>query len=166
MVYKNQFKDYMNMFAVCTGIFGLFMGLYLGFVHSSLFIALIGGAISGVLFSLIFAFVISKVSKRIEKKATGLRTRISAKKKIICEGPASQKKGADSIGGWMFLTTEGVEFYPHKLTLGGKDITILRDDISGVVAESNLITITAKDSEIQFVVNKANLWKDSILKVQ
>lgn len=124
------------------------------------------GIIGGVLFGVLFTACIAIFSNHIEKKSEHLRDEISKVRKIICEGPANHKKGGNAIGGWLFVSEDAIEFYPHKMNIGGQNIPILLDDISDVETKFNQLKIHTKTNEtFIFVVNKANLWKQSITKI-
>ena len=70
------------------------------------------------------------------------------------------------IGGWLFLSEDAIEFYPHKMNIGGQNISILIDDISNIETKSGQLKIHTKANEtFTFVVNKANLWKQSITDI-
>ena len=52
------------------------------------------------------------------------------------------------------------------MNIGGQNIPILIDDISNVETKSNQIKIHTKTNEtFTFVVNKAELWKQSITEI-
>ena len=158
MVYKNGIKEWAIM---CCG-YGLVFGVLMGLFWGDMTTGIITGVLSGVLFTVCMAIF----SKHIEKKAEHLRAEISKARKIICEGPANHKKGVNAIGGWLFLSEDAIEFYPHKMNIGGQNIPILLDDISDVETKLNQLKIHTKTNEtFIFVVNKANLWKQSITEI-
>ena len=124
------------------------------------------GIRAGVLFGVLFTVTMAIFTKHIEKKSVHLRAEISKVRKIICEGPANHKKGVNAIGGWLFLSEDAIEFYPHKMNIGGQNIPILLDDISNVETKSNQLKIQTKEKvTFTFVVNKAKLWKQSITEI-
>lgn len=158
MVYKNGIKEWAIMCCGCGLAYGFFMGLFWGDMTM--------GIIAGVLFGVLFTLCMALFSKHIEKKSEHLRAEISKVRKIICEGPANHKKGANAIGGWLFLSEDAIEFYPHKMNIGGQNIPILIDDIANIETKSNQLKIHTKANEtFIFVVNKANLWKQSITEI-
>ena len=158
MVYKNGIKEWAIMCCGCGLVYGVLMGLFWG--------NMITGIMAGVLFGVLFTACMAILSKHIEKKSEHLRAEISKVRKIICEGPANHKKGVNAIGGWLFLSEDAIEFYPHKMNIGGQNIPILLDDISDVETKLNQLKIHTKTNEtFIFVVNKANLWKQSITEI-
>lgn len=158
MVYKSGFKNCLMTVIIFGVLYGLFMGLFAKNV--------IMGIVLGVVCGFFFALGLSIFSKRIEKKSKNLRMEISKVRKIICEGPANQKKGANAIGGWLFLSEDAIEFYPHKMNFGGQNIPILLDDVMKIETKSNYLKIYTKTNDLYtFVVNKAKLWESSINEV-
>ena len=86
--------------------------------------------------------------------------------KIYTDGATSGNGKVNAIGGWLFLSEDAIEFYPHKMNIGGQNIPILLDDISDVETKLNQVKIHTKTNEtFIFVVNKANLWKQSITEI-
>lgn len=158
MVYKNGFKDYL----ILGVIFGVLFGLFMGLSEKNVIMGIILGVVCGFL----FALGISLFMKRSEKKSKILRTEISKVRKIICEGPANHKKGANAISGWLFLSEDAIEFYPHKINFGGQNIPIRLDDVMKVETKSNYLKIYTKTNDLYtFVVNKAKLWEYSINEI-
>lgn len=158
MIYKNGIKEWALMCCGCGLVYGVFMGVFWGNITM--------GIIAGILFGVLFTVCMAIFSKHLEKKSEHLRAEISNVRKIICEGPANHKNGVNAIGGWLFLSEDAIEFYPHKMNIGGQNIPILIDDISNVETKSNqLIVHTKTNGTFTFVVNKAKLWKQSITEV-
>jgi hypothetical protein len=158
MIYKNGIREWALLCCVCGLVYGVLMGVFWGNITI--------GIIAGILFGVLFTVGMAIFSKHLEKKSEHLRAEISKVRKIICEGPANHKKGVNAIGGWLFLSEDAIEFYPHKMNIGGQNISILIDDISNVETKSNQIKIHTKTNEtFTFVVNKAKLWKQSITEI-
>lgn len=158
MVYKNGIKEWALMCCGCGLAYGVLMGLFWSNMTK--------GIIAGVLFGVLFTVTMAIFTKHIEKKSVHLRAEISKVRKIICEGPANHKKGVNGIVGWLFLSEDAIEFYPHKMNIGGQNIPILLDDISNVETKSNKLKIQTKENvTFTFVVNKAKLWKQSITEI-
>jgi hypothetical protein len=85
---------------------------------------------------------------------------------LTSAAPASHKKGATAIGGWLFLSEDAIEFYPHKMNIKAENIPILLDDILNVETQGNQLKIQTKTgSAYTFVVNKSKLWKQSITEI-
>lgn len=158
MVYKNGIKEWAIMCCGCGLTYGFIMGLMRDNMTS--------GIISGILFGGVFTLCMALFSKHIEKKSAQLRAEIAKVRKIICEGPANHKKGANAIGGWLFLSEDAIEFYPHKMNIKAENIPILLDDILNVETQGNQLKIQTKTgSAYTFVVNKSKLWKQSITEI-
>ena len=158
MVYKNSIKELALRCCGCGLVYGVLMGLF----RSDMTM----GIIAGVLFAVLCTVGMAISLRRLEKKSEYLHAEISKVRKIICEGPANHQKGVNAIAGWLFLSEDAIEFYPHKMNIGGQNIPILLDDISNIETKSNQLKIHTKTNEtFIFLVNKANLWKQSIAEI-
>ena len=158
MVYKNGIKEYAIMGCCGALLYGGLMGLF--------WRNLTRGIIVGIIFGVLYSLCMALFSKHLEKKSKNLRTEISKVRTIICEGPANHKKGTNAIGGWMFLSDAGIEFYPHRLNFGGQNLLVPIHDIVNVETKSKQLLIYTKAEMFIFIVNKANLWKQSITNVK
>ena len=98
MVYRNGWKEF---FITAIG-FGAPMSLFF-IIQYGFALGLAGGVLAGLL----FGGAMTLVTRGTEKKFAGIRAEISADRPIICEGGATWQ----GIGGWMFFTREGLEFF-------------------------------------------------------
>ena len=152
MVYKNEYE---YLYALAGGIFfGVIMTLRMG----------VAGVFAGVIFGIIIFLFTSFTSAKVEKAANTLRNEISQVRHVICDGPATYLKDKKAIGGWLFLSEDALEFYPHKYNTVGENIPILLDDIEGVDIKKNQLVIRSKIGEYKFVVFKSKLWKQTIME--
>ena len=151
MTYKNGIKEYLLMIA----LYGVPMGILFGLSRSSLLVGVILGVLSGFLFTLLmFLFI-----KFQEKKFSKMRQELEKEKKIICDGGAT----INGNGGWMFLTENGIEFYPHKINISREEIKIPINMIDDVTTHRNQIIInTADKSTVAVVVSHNKEWKKQI----
>ena len=151
MIFKNGFKEY----ALSGGIFGLFMGIYFGIIYRSVIIGVITGTLCGVLFGLfIFLFC-----RHQEKKFDIKRNEISKERTIFCDGGAT----LNGVGGWLFFTTQGLEFYPHKINFSQKEIFIPLHSIKVKGSSLNNIVIQNGDDDVYiFRVSHRKEWKEEI----
>ena len=155
MVYRMGIKQYALMCIYGVLLFGFFTTVISGYTLKT-------GLISGVAFGVLYTFGIALFMSFAERKFAYLRTEISKVRKIVCEGPASHKKGINAIGGWMFLSEDAIEFYAHKLNFGGNNIPILFDDIVEVESKRNKIIIKTYEEQFIFIVCQAKAWEKSI----
>ena len=94
-----------------------------------------------------------------EKKFDKKREEIAKERKIICDGGAT----IQGNGGWMFLTENGIEFYPHKINFSTKEIKIPMNMITGVKTHKNQIVLSTVDqSTVSIVVSHNKEWKQQI----
>ncbi len=151
MTYKNGIKEYL----LTSVLFGIPMGILLGLSQSSLGGGVISGILSGFLFALLMFLFIKFQEKKFDKK----RTEIAKERTIICDGGAT----INGNGGWMFLTENGIEFYPHKINISTKEIKISINVIEAVKTHMNQIVVsTAEKSTVAIVVSHNKEWKKQI----
>ena len=163
MYFKNGLREYLITAGICGGGFGLFMCIY--FVLVSGPVGILTGIVSGVLFGALFTGFCAVQSRQFEKSAEALREKAAEEKAIICQGAATQQKGAKGIVGWMFLTSGALEFYRRRVDFGVGDgkFTIFRDDIVGVEAKANRLMVRTENQVYTFAVSRAGLWKKALM---
>lgn len=151
MIFRNGFKEY----ALSGGIYGVLMGICFGIMHKSV----ITGVICGVLCGGLFAFFIYLFCRYQEKKFDIKREEISKERKIFCDGGAT----LNGVGGWLFFTTQGLEFYPHKINFSRKEIFIPLHSIKIKGSSLNNIVIQKGDDDVYiFRVSHRKEWKEEI----
>ena len=153
MIYKNGIKEIIFIALFMGLIAGPLYGIFMGMVFQNMEMALQLGLGFAIAISIPFAILMIIINAVVEKKVVYLREELSKQRKIICEGPANHKQNNIAIGGWMFLTEDALEFYPHKMNVVGENIPI---------KAKQLIIHTKKGSNYIFIVNKSKLWKKSI----
>lgn len=129
MINKNGIKQYAIIWCLSGLLIGPLIGLIYGLTSYNLKTGIIAGIAAGVSFGVLFTLAIALFSKYLEKKSERKRAEISKDRTIICEGPANHIIGLNAIGGWLFLTEKSIEFYPHKVNIGGRNINIPSNDV-------------------------------------
>lgn len=151
MIYKNGIKEY----TLTTVLFGVPMGFIFGVLRLSLLLGIIMGVFSGLLFSLLMFAFIKFQEKQFDKK----RIEIAKERKLICDGGATIQEN----GGWLFLTENGLEFYPHKINVSTEEIKIPMNMIESVNTYRNQIVVhTVNKSAVVIVVSHNGAWKKQI----
>ena len=150
MIYRNGWKE----FFILTISFGAPMCLF--FIIQYGFVA---GLIGGVAAGLLFGGLMTLFTRGTEKKFNKMRQEIAAERRIICDGGATWQ----GLGGWMFLTVEGLEFYPHKFNHGKQNFAIPLQDLAAVTTKRNMVVVTLHNgSEVPVVVSHAGEWREQI----
>ena len=155
MIYKTSWKEYLIRGVIVGGILCIICSIWRGVIFGG--IVMLSGVLS--------FFVVMMFCSKLEKRVESIRVEISKLRNIVCEGPANLKNGINSVGGWLFLSEDALEFYPHKMNIGGDDTAILLDDIVNVETKVNQIIIQTKNKTFKFVVSRSNLWKKSITQI-
>ena len=131
------------------------MGFFFGISKLSLWVGVIAGVFCGFLFTLFIFLFVKFQEKTFDKK----RMEIAKERKIICDGGAT----VNGNGGWMFLTENGLEFYPHKINMSTEEIKIPMNKIEAVKTHKNQIVVnTADKSTVAIVVSHNKEWKKQI----
>jgi hypothetical protein len=126
------------------------------FIVSGLF----GGALAGLLFGWLMSLVVN--SKFLTQRT---KINIEPNETILFETSANHFKGAEAVGGKLYLTNKRLVFKSHKFNIQNHELSISLSDIDkvdryktlGLVNNSLLITTT--DGKIEkFVVQQPNEW--------
>jgi hypothetical protein len=113
-------------------LFGVPMGVYFGFVSGSAAHGAVSGLLGGAAFG---AFVgiflkVSMSSSRLEME--GQAAGFDADETVAHFGPANHFKGAEGVGGKLYLTNKRLRFRSHKINLNNHDESYALGEIAGV----------------------------------
>ena len=158
MICRNGIKEYSLMAILCFAMWFIFSLVFIGMGVGIRGFAVAMALLSAVLFSGLFTGAMAVVNIAIENKYSGIRQRGANYGIIICEGVATIKGN----GGWMFLTENGFEFYPHKFNFNSQNIII---PIRGIIRMNrgfNNITLTTQSGIFKIVVAKSDVWVNCV----
>jgi len=151
MIYKNGIKEYLLM----ALIFGAPIGMLVGLSTEKLIVGMVFGVLGGGLFSFSMCVFASLQEVKFEEK----RSEIANDRRVLCEGPAN----VCGNGGWLFLTEDYIEFYPHKLNFSSKEIKIPAGMVEMVKTHKKQIVITTFDNtSVTILVAQNKEWKKQI----
>lgn len=150
--------------AISGTIFGIVMGAVF---------CLIGGAYSGIVVGIIsailFAISMGVVMRKLTRKFAESRAQIAGNQSVVMDGPANHFRGVESVGGWLFLTTEKLIFKSHSVNIQNHEWTVPLDEISEVSGiktygfiPNGLLVTTADGHRERFVVNHPKAWVGKI----
>jgi hypothetical protein len=144
--------------------FGITMGLFFG-IFGGARRGMIAGIFCGLLFGLVLSIFVNVQKRKFQK----IGMEITKGKNIIKEGAANHFKGAESVGGWLLLTSDEVVFKSHAFNIQKHQIHIPLNDMVEVKAVNtagiipNGLLIKNSDGIIErFVVNSRNKWVEKI----
>jgi hypothetical protein len=119
-----------------------------------------GGALAGLLFGLLIG---SFANSKFLTKATKIATRPG--ETILFETVANHFKGAESVGGKLYLTTKRLVFKSHKFNIQNHELSINLSDIDKVgryktlgMMNNGLSITTANNKVEKFVVQRIHDW--------
>jgi len=96
------------------------------------------GTIIGLLSGLLFTFLISLFAKWQESKFRSIRCELAKKYVIIYDGAANHFVNKEAVGGWLFLTSNGLFFKSHKYNFQAHELWIPYETVKSVSAYRNL----------------------------
>lgn len=156
-------KENIKTFLLAGGLFGVIMGLFMNFISGSL-LGIIAGVVLGCIFGIFTSAFLFNQRSRFEKN----RSKIIGSNGIILEGAANHFKGTESVGGWLYLTTEEIIFKSHNINVQTHKTVIPLNSIIGAQISLTLgfvpngLHIKTNDGVEKFVVNKNKIWLKEI----
>ncbi len=146
MIYRNTYKNYL----LSALIFGIPMGVIFGLLRQSLWVGLLFACLCGGLFALLLGLFSKILSKKFDKH----RQKLSEQRPIFCDGPAN----FGSIGGWLFFTSYGLEFYPHKVNFSQNVTALPLSGFASVTLHRKLLRIQIENTAYDFAVAHSKEW--------
>jgi hypothetical protein len=149
----------------CAVFFGLPMGALYSWLNHNWVIGMGGGLIAGALFGGFMSWFMAHQTKRFLVDRPELDGA-----PVLCEGPANHFKGAEGVGGYLWLTTEQLLFQSHRFNVQNHECRMPLAEISEVEATKTLGIIPngllvrhVSGAQERFVVHKNRDWVARIL---
>lgn len=157
-------KNFLKVFFTAGVPFGTIIGL--GFaIFNGIYSGIVSGVISGLLFGLGISAFIQIQAEKFKK----IKSEVTNGKKVIMDGGANHFKGAEGVGGWLYLTSEEIIFKSHAFNVQKHETVIPLDRIVEVKTVSTLgfipngLQIVINNGIIEkFVVNTRKVWVKKI----
>ena len=147
--------------------FGVPMAIMFGLI-GGLSVGLTGGFVSGALFGLMIAGFTAVLSL---KMAGSLPLRSG--EELFKEGPASLFVNMESVGGWLTLTDQRLQFTPHKINVQTAPMELPLHQIASAatvatagIVPNGLKIDTATGETFRFVVNGRAEWVDAMARAK
>jgi hypothetical protein len=146
--------------------FGLLIGIYFALEINTNY-ALKVGPICGLLFGIALYFF---VSSKIVKRQTSIQTDGDS---IIHSGGANHFRGAEAVGGKLYLLKDKLQFQSHGFNIQNHQQEIELNQVKevsfyntlGLIPNGMSVTLTSGGIE-KFVVNNRRLWKKKIEEIK
>jgi hypothetical protein len=129
-------------------------------IGKSIIVGLISGGVAGFLFGLIIGWF--KSSKFID---TTTKIETQPDENILFLTPANHYKGAEGVGGRLYLTNKRLVFKSHKLNIQNHELSINLTNIDKIERYKNVgfinngLSVTLTNSKVEkFVVEQAEEW--------
>ena len=141
------------------------MGILFSLQHNNWVAGIGGGFIAGAIFSSLMRWFAAHQTKRFSVDRPGLDGEA-----ILFEGPANHVKGAEGVGGYLWLTTGQLFFRSHRFNIQNHECRMPLSDIADVDAiktlgfiPNGLLVRLVSGTQERFVVRKNRDWKARIL---
>lgn len=124
-----------------------------------------GGLIAGVLLATLMCWFAARQTKRFSSERPDLGDEV-----VIFEGPANHFKGAEAVGGYLWLTSGQLLFRSHRFNIQNHECRMALSEITdveatktlGIVPNGLLVRLVSGTQE-RFVVHKNRDWTTRIL---
>jgi hypothetical protein len=145
--------------------FGLPMGVFYSLQNNNWMIGMGGGLVAGVLFAILMRWFAARQTKRFSVDRPDLNGAA-----ILFEGPANHFKGAEGVGGYLWLTSGQLFFRSHRFNIQNHDCRMPLTEIAEVEATktlgmipNGLLVRLVSGTQERFVVHKNRDWAAKIL---
>ena len=125
-----------------------------------------GGLVTGVLFAIIMRWFAARQTKRFSVERPDLDGAA-----ILFEGPANHFKGAEGVGGYLWLTSGILLFRSHRFNIQNHECRMPLSEITGVestktlgIIPNGLLVRLVSGTQERFVVHKNRDWAARILE--
>lgn len=159
-------NDYLKAFLLAGVLFGTIMGLFVGF-FSNFLMGFIAGIILGSLFGTIISGFIYIQSNKFKKNGP----KDIDSNNLVLEGSANHLIGAESVGGWLYLTQKELIFMSHKYNIQNHKLIIPINQITSInyaytlgFIPNGLLIITESYIE-KFVLFNRKRWHEKINEI-
>jgi len=154
-------------------LFGVPMGIFFttqsitqtGDILYSIIIGAISGFISGLLFALIMGMFINVQAKKFRP----IREQIAKEHELLYDGGANHLVNKEGVGGWLFLTSNGLFFKSHKFNFQKHELWISYESISSLSTfkslgfiENGMLIERIDGTQNKFVVQSPKIWTKKI----
>jgi hypothetical protein len=146
-------------------LYGLPIGILFSVQTGNYAIGIPTGLVAGILFATFMSRFASKQTRKFQMDRPDFDSET-----LIHEGPANHFKRAESVGGFLWLTTGRLHFRSHNVNIQNHEWTAMLSDIStaqvtktlGIIANGLLVRLSSGE-EHRFVVNQNVFWVSSIM---
>ena len=158
------------IFGIAMAMFYIIQGLLThdNLTRKDIIITIVAGLIGGAVAGLLFGWIIGLfANSKFLNKATKIET--GANEIVVFETGANHFKGAEAVGGKLYLTNKRLVFKSHKLNIQNHELSINLSDIEKVdryktlgIANNGLAVQTINHSIEKFVVQQPVEWMEHL----
>jgi hypothetical protein len=154
-----------NQWIYLAVFFGLPMGALYSLQNNNWVIGMGGGLVAGALFAILMRGFLARQTKQFSVDKPDLDGAA-----ILFEGPANHFKGAEGVGGYLWLTPGQLFFRSHRFNIQNHECQIPLSQIAEVDANktlgmipNGLLVRLVSGTQERFVLNKNRDWAAKIL---
>ncbi|WP_339752477.1 GRAM domain-containing protein [Algoriphagus aquimarinus] len=134
------------------------------------YVLIFQGVFFGVFMAFGFPYVFGKIANRLGVSlGESIHPELLTSEEIATEGPANLLRGAEAVGGKLFLTNKRLIFKSHKLNIRTGQSNIPYETIidirarkTGKLIDNGLRIKTTDGSEFDFVVGERASWMEKL----
>ena len=144
------------------------MGLLFSWQSHNWIAGVVGGLVAGVLFATAMRWFVGRQAKRFSVERPDLDGDT-----VVLEGPANHFKGAEGVGGYLWLTSKQLCFRSHRFNIQNHECRLPLVEIAAVEATKTLGLISngilvrlSSGTQERFVVHNNQHWVAAILNAR
>ncbi|PZX50600.1 GRAM domain-containing protein [Algoriphagus chordae] len=134
------------------------------------YVLIFQGLFFGVFMAFGFPYVFGKIANSLGVRlGKSIHPALNTSEEIETEGPANLFRGAEAVGGKLFLTNERLIFKSHKINIRTgqsnfpyETITDVQARKTGKLIDNGLRILTTDGSEFDFVVAERASWMEKL----
>jgi len=156
---------------IAGSVFALPMAVLIFFATRRIEVALVGGALSGASFAVLLAAFLHSVRHTKAFEMGGELPSFDEDERVLHRGLANHFKGAEGVGGKLYLTTRRLRFRSHTLNIQVHDESYPLSQIASAEATRTLglipngLRVWMKDGRRErFVVHGHDEWAEAIAR--
>ena len=158
-------KSTRKLWLCLAGIYGLPMGVLYSVLNNSWVIGMGGGLAAGALLATLMRWLVARQIKRFSIDRPDLDGEA-----VLFEGPANHFKGAEGVGGYLWLTPGQLFFRSHRFNIQNHECRLPLSEITHAettmtlrLVPNGLLVSLMSGKQERFVVHDNSAWATRIL---
>ncbi|NWK57758.1 hypothetical protein HW115_19220 [Verrucomicrobiaceae bacterium N1E253] len=156
----------LKQWAILGSCFALPMCIFFSLLRGDWILGIQVGILSGGLFATMMVWFSARQIKRLSVDRPDFEGA-----DVIFEGPANHFKGAEGVGGYLWLTSSELFFKSHRFNIQNHECRMRLQDITSIdtiktlgIIPNGLLVCSALGAKEKFVVNRNKDWATAIMR--